>query len=141
MNNSKIRKQTTLLGISSNKYCPFCKIIRKEIQGYIVYENKDIVTFLDHNPLFWGHCLLVPRKHFETFRDLPQNLTGSLFGAVQMVSQAVEVGLKANGTFIAINNKVSQSVPHFHVHIVPRRYKDGLKGFFWPRIPYRNQDE
>jgi histidine triad (HIT) family protein len=95
---------------------------------------------LDHRPLFPGHCLLVPRQHHETLADLPQTLVAPLFSHVRLLARAVEEGVEAEGSFIAINNRVSQSVPHLHVHIVPRRRKDGLKGFFWPRHTYQDQD-
>ena len=99
------------------------------------------MAFLDHRPLFPGHCLLVPRKHYETLGDLPPKLVGPFFSNVQLLTRAVEVALGAEGTFVAMNNKVSQSVPHLHVHVVPRRRKDGLKGFFWPRNKYQSEEE
>ena len=99
------------------------------------------MAFLDHRPLFPGHCLLVPRPHFETLSELPSRLVGPFFANVQLLSRAVEVALGAEGTFVAMNNRVSQSVPHLHVHIVPRRRKDGLKGFFWPRNKYKSDEE
>src|SRR5258708_28411943 len=96
--------------------------------------------FLDSRPLFRGHCLLVPRAHVETFADLPGELIGPFFGNAQRLSGAVERGMEAEGTFVAMNNRVSQSVAHLHVHIVPRRKKDGLRGFFWPRTPYASEE-
>ncbi len=119
--------------------CIFCKIVRNEVQGYTVFEDKVSLAFLDHKPLFAGHCLLVPKGHFETLVDLPTNLITPLFTNAQLLACAVEQGLKAEGTFVAMNNRISQSVPHLHIHIVPRRKKDGLKGFFWPRNPYKDQ--
>ena len=99
------------------------------------------LAFLDHRPVFPGHCLLIPKHHHETLADLPDDLVAPLFRNAQLVSRAIESALEAHGTFVAINNRVSQSVPHLHVHIVPRRRKDGLKGFFWPRQPYKNEEE
>lgn len=99
------------------------------------------MAFLDHRPLFHGHCLVVPRKHFETLSDLPAELVSPLFANVQLLSRAVETALSAEGSFVAMNNRVSQSVPHLHVHVVPRKRKDGLKGFFWPRTKYANEAE
>lgn len=96
------------------------------------------MAFLDHRPLFPGHCLLVPKEHYETLMDLPASLLGPLFSHAQLLAQAVEQGLEADGSFVAINNRISQSVSHLHIHIVPRRKKDGLKGFFWPRSPYKD---
>ena len=99
------------------------------------------MAFLDARPLFPGHCLLVPRHHYEVFAELPRDLIGPLFENAQRLSQAVEVAMKAEGSFIALNNRVSQSVAHLHIHIVPRRKKDGLKGFFWPRQAYADEAE
>src|SRR5207253_5894555 len=89
--------------------------------------------------LFLGHALLVPKAHYETLPELPEGLLAPLFGNAQLLSRAVQEALTADGTFIAINNKVSQSVPHLHVHVVPRRFKDGMKGFFWPRTRYASE--
>jgi histidine triad (HIT) family protein len=120
--------------------CAFCKIVR-DADGLRVFEDEHTVTFLDHRPLFPGHCLLIPRSHFQTIQDLPDSLLAPLLANVRMLSAAIEVGMHAQGTFIAANNRVSQSVPHFHVHIVPRTKGDGLKGFFWPRRKYKSADE
>ena len=121
--------------------CLFCRIVSGEVPATIVYEDKNAIAFLDHRPLFHGHTLLVPRDHIETLVDLPQELIGPLFKAAQSLAQGVEYAMKAEGTFVAMNNRVSQSVPHLHVHIVPRRRKDGLKGFFWPRTKYKDEEE
>ena len=118
--------------------CIFCKIIRCEQKSHLVFEDEVSLAFLDHRPLFPGHCLLVPREHYATLVDLPLKLIAPLFTNAQLLARAVEEGLNAEGTFVAMNNRVSQSVPHLHIHIVPRRKKDGLKGFFWPRHPYRD---
>lgn len=116
--------------------CAFCKIARGEVKDYPVFEDNISLAFLDHRPLFPGHCLLVPKEHHETLADLPPALVASLFSNAQLLARAVETGLGAEGSFVAINNRVSQSVPHLHIHVVPRRRKDGLRGFFWPRQRY-----
>lgn len=121
--------------------CLFCRIVSGEVPATIVYEDDNSLAFLDHRPLFPGHALLVPREHVETLSDLPAKNVGSFFEAAQLLSRAVETAMEAEGTFVAMNNRVSQSVPHLHVHIVPRRKKDGLKGFFWPRTKYKSDEE
>ncbi len=121
--------------------CLFCRIVSGDLSATIVYEDDKSVAFLDHRPLFHGHTLLVPRDHLETLGDLPVTQVGPFFKTVQLLSRAVESALDAEGTFVAMNNRVSQSVPHLHVHIVPRRRKDGLRGFFWPRTKYKSEDE
>ncbi len=121
--------------------CIFCKIISNELSANVVFEDDLTFAFLDHRPLFPGHCLLVPKEHFETLSDLPTKLVAPVFQSVQLMSQAVERALEAEGSFVAMNNRVSQSVPHLHVHIVPRRKGDGLRGFFWPRTKYSSNEE
>src|SRR5215475_5939204 len=121
--------------------CTFCDVVAGKITSVIVFEDQDSLAFLDHRPLFPGHSLLVPKKHIETLLDLPDQLLTSLFSTTQLLTAAVENACHAQGSFVAINNKVSQSVPHMHVHIVPRRKGDGLKGFFWPRFPYKSEDD
>ena len=121
--------------------CLFCRITAGELAAALVFEDGISLAFLDHRPLFAGHCLLIPKAHFETLRDLPEALAGGLFANAQMLSAAVEDGLGAEGSFVAVNNRVSQSVPHLHIHVVPRRKGDGLKGFFWPRRKYRDTAE
>jgi histidine triad (HIT) family protein len=121
--------------------CLFCRIMSGELPATIVYEDKNSLAFLDHRPLFPGHTLLVPREHVETLGDLPSKLVAPYFEAAQLLARAVEVAMDAEGTFVAMNNRVSQSVPHLHVHVVPRRRKDGLKGFFWPRTKYKDDEE
>jgi histidine triad (HIT) family protein len=116
--------------------CLFCGIINGEVSATIVFRDDISLAFLDHRPLFPGHCLLIPKSHFETLSDLPTDLVGPFFRNAQLLVRAVEVALAAEGSFVAMNNRVSQSVAHLHVHIVPRRRKDGLKGFFWPRSKY-----
>ena len=121
--------------------CLFCRIVSGELPATIVYEDDDSVAFLDHRPLFPGHTLLVPREHLETLGELPAKLVAPYFEVAQLLSCAVEAAMEAEGTFVAMNNRVSQSVPHLHVHVVPRRKKDGLKGFFWPRTKYKSDEE
>jgi len=119
--------------------CAFCEIARGEVPTFIVFEDEASLAFLDDRPLFPGHCLLIPRRHFETLLDLPASLIAALFLNAQLLARAAELALGAEGSFVAVNNRVSQSVPHFHIHVVPRRKKDGLKGFFWPRQKYQNE--
>ena len=121
--------------------CLFCRIVSGELPATIVYEDDISLAFLDHRPLFPGHTLLVPREHVETLGELPTKIVAPYFEAVQLLSRAVESAMEAEGTFVALNNRVSQSVPHLHVHVVPRRKKDGLKGFFWPRTKYKSDEE
>ena len=121
--------------------CLFCRIVSGELPATVVYEDDNAVAFLDHRPLFPGHTLLVPRQHVETLGELPANLVAPYFEAAQTLAIAVESAMDAEGTFVAMNNRVSQSVPHLHVHVVPRRRKDGLKGFFWPRTKYKSNEE
>ncbi len=121
--------------------CLFCRIVSSELAATIVYEDDVSIGFLDHRPLFHGHTLLIPREHVETLGELPAKIVGPYFEAAQLLSRVVESAMDAEGTFVAMNNRVSQSVPHLHVHIVPRRKKDGLKGFFWPRTKYKDDEE
>jgi len=121
--------------------CAFCKIVGGESSNSVVFNDGVSLAFLDHRPLLRGHCLLVPKQHIETFHALPTGLIGPLFANAQLLAKAVERGLQADGSFLAINTRISQSVPHLHIHIVPRRKKDGLKGFFWPRYPYKSPEE
>ena len=121
--------------------CLFCRIVSGEVPAVRVYEDINSIAFLDHRPLFPGHTLLVPREHHETLTDLPAEQVGPLFQNAQLLARAGESAMEAEGTFVAMNNRVSQSVPHLHVHVVPRRRKDGLKGFFWPRTKYKTQEE
>ena len=121
--------------------CKFCQIIAGEIPAYFVLDTDDVVAFLDHRPLFPGHTLVLPRAHVETLADLPEDRVGPFFRQVQRVEGAVRTAMEAQGSFVAENNVVSQSVPHLHVHVVPRRRKDGLRGFFWPRTRYASDGE
>jgi histidine triad (HIT) family protein len=121
--------------------CIFCDIVANRVPSYRVFEDDTSVAFLDHRPLLPGHVLLVPKAHYELFEDLPREEVGPLFLAAQRLARAVEHGLSADGSFVAINIKISQSVPHLHVHVVPRRKGDGLFGktFQWIRRPYPNE--
>ena len=121
--------------------CVFCAIARGDISAEVVFADEIAIAFLDHRPVFKGHCLLAPREHVVTLSDLPTDLIGPYFERAQLLARVVESALEADGTFVAINNKVSQSVAHLHVHVVPRRRKDGLRGFFWPRTKYAGDDE
>ncbi|MPY92568.1 MAG: HIT domain-containing protein [Acidimicrobiia bacterium] len=121
--------------------CAFCAIVTGSAPAHMVLEEPDVVAFLDARPLFGGHVLLVPRLHVETLADLPGPLVEPLFLRARSLTVALEAALDAGGSFVAINNRVSQSVPHLHVHVVPRRPKDGLRGFFWPRTRYADDDE
>ncbi len=119
--------------------CRFCEIAAHA--NYVVFEDDRSIAFLDYRPLFIGHTLLVPKMHYETLADLPAELVGPFFANVQLLTRAVERAMEAEGSFVAINNRVSQSVPHLHVHIVPRRKKDGLRGFFWPRQAHPDEGQ
>lgn len=119
--------------------CVFCAIVGGERTADAVLEDDSCLAILDHRPLFPGHCLLLTRTHHATLADLPGDLLRPLFASTQLLARAVESALGAEGTFVAINNRVSQSVPHLHVHVVPRRRKDGLRGFFWPRQAYEDE--
>src|SRR6266849_7470953 len=121
--------------------CPFCDIVCGKTSAYIVFEDDLSLAFLDNRPLFPGHSLLIPKQHIPTLFELDSSLLTPLFLTTRMSAQAVEEAMAAEGTFVALNNKVSQSVPHLHIHVVPRRKKDGLKGFFWPRNPYKSESE
>ena len=121
--------------------CLFCRIAAGELAAPVVLDEPEVLAFLDHRPVFPGHTLVIPRAHHVTFTDLPAGLLGPMFAAAQRVVAAVKEAMAADGTFMAINNTVSQSVPHLHVHVVPRRRKDGLRGFFWPRQHYADDAE
>jgi histidine triad (HIT) family protein len=116
--------------------CAFCDIRDGRIPAHIVLDEPDTLAFLDVRPVFPGHVLVIPRIHYATLADLPVEQMAPLFGAVQRLSRAVPEATDGDGTFVANNNVVSQSVPHLHVHVVPRKRKDGLRGFFWPRVRY-----
>ena len=122
--------------------CTFCAVVRGELPSHAVLEDERCVAFLDHKPLFPGHVLLVPRAHHATLAELPAALVEPLFAHARLLARAVEEAVFADGSYLAINNKVSQSVPHLHVHVVPRREKDGLfaRGMVWKRQPYPDEE-
>jgi histidine triad (HIT) family protein len=119
----------------------FCRIVAGEVPAHMVLDDEDFVAFLDARPVFKGHLLVVPRRHYVTLADLPVAQVGPLFERVRLLSAAVPAALGAQGTFVGLNNIVSQSVPHLHVHVVPRTKGDGLRGFFWPRHRYASEEE
>jgi len=121
--------------------CLFCRIAAGEEDAEVVFEDENSLAFLDNRPLFHGHSLLIPRAHHETLADLPDDLLGHLFANARLLSRAIPDAMGKPGSFVALNNVVSQSVPHLHVHVVPRKPKDGLRGFFWPRTKYKGAKE
>ena len=121
--------------------CRFCQIVAGGESAHVVLEDESTIAFLDNRPLFPGHSLLVPRDHYETLADLPDELLDPLFANARLLSAAVPNAMRKPGSFVALNNVVSQSVPHLHVHVVPRKPKDGLRGFFWPRTKYESEDQ
>jgi histidine triad (HIT) family protein len=121
--------------------CLFCAIAAGGTPADMVLEDDDFVAFLDHRPVFKGHTLLVPRQHVVTLPDLPAGLRDGFLAQAQRLATAVVDGLGAQGSFVAMNNTVSQSVAHLHLHVVPRTKGDGLRGFFWPRTRYDSDDE
>jgi histidine triad (HIT) family protein len=120
--------------------CLFCSIAAGDQHAHVVFEDEISLAFLDHRPLFPGHSLLIPREHHETLWDLPDELIGPLFANAKFLSGAIRAAMESQGAFVALNNVVSQSVPHLHVHLVPRNRKDGLRGFFWPRRKYDSEE-
>lgn len=121
--------------------CAFCEIVAERLPAHVVFADEIALAFLDKTPLFHGHVLVIPRAHVVTLPELPPADVGPLFDRVQRIARAVPEALGAQGTFVAMNNAVSQSVPHLHIHVVPRTKGDGLKGFFWPRTKYQNDDQ
>ena len=119
--------------------CAFCEIVAGERRADIVLDEPEAVAFLDQHPVFPGHVLLVPRRHVESLDELPPELVAPLFDAARRLSRAIRVAVEADGSFVAVNNHISQSVPHLHVHLLPRRRRDGLRGFFWPRLGYEDE--
>jgi histidine triad (HIT) family protein len=127
--------------MASEATCRICQIVAGDEFAHVVFEDKRTLAFLDNRPLFPGHSLLVPRDHYETLADLPDELVGPLFANARLLSVAIPKAMRKPGSFVALNNVVSQSVPHLHIHVVPRRQKDGLRGFFWPRTKYSSEEE
>lgn len=121
--------------------CAFCAIVAGEASAHVVFEDGATLAFLDNRPLFPGHSLLVPREHREAIWDLPDDLLARIFANARALAVAIREATGSEGAFVAANNVVSQSVPHFHVHVVPRNRKDGLRGFFWPRGRYGSDAE
>jgi histidine triad (HIT) family protein len=121
--------------------CLFCDAVSGALPVRMVLDDDIAIAFLDRRPVFKGHVLVVPKQHVVTLADLPDDLVGPLFERVQRVSARMPAGLGCDGTFVAVNNVISQSVAHLHVHVVPRRRKDGLRGFFWPRVKYESDAE
>jgi len=128
--------QETLFDRGGSATCAFCRIIRGETVANVIHETDDLISFLDHRPLFHGHTLLVPKLHVQLMSDLPADRVPNFFAEAQRLERAVETGLEADGSMILINNVVSQSVPHLHLHVIPRRKKDGLRFWLGPRHPY-----
>src|SRR2546423_7856855 len=121
--------------------CIFCQIVSGAIPAALVFKDRLTLAFLDHRPLFPGHCLLIPHQHVETLAEIAPPVLESVAANARLLALALETALAAQGAFVAINNRVSQSVPHLHVHVVPRTKGDGLKGFFWPRTKYADAAE
>ncbi|MGH3347185.1 MAG: HIT family protein [Nocardioides sp.] len=121
--------------------CAFCGIVAGEVAAHVAHEDDDFVAFLDTRPVFKGHVLLVPREHVDVLPDLPADLRDPFLALAQRLATAMQDALGAQGSFVAVNNVVSQSVPHLHLHVVPRTKGDGLRGFFWPRTTYADEAE
>lgn len=126
-------------GAMAKPSCVFCRIVAGEAPAHVAFDDDVALGFLDTRPLFHGHVLLVPRQHVETLADLPVDAVGPLFERAQRLSAAMPEAMGAQGSFVAMNNTVSQSVPHLHIHVVPRTKGDGLRGFFWPRTSYDDE--
>ncbi len=120
--------------------CLFCQIISGKSESYSVFQDRETLAFLDLSPVFFGHILLVPKRHYGSIAEIPDKTIAVLFTNVKTLSKALETALGADGTLIAINDKVSQSKPHLHIHIIPRKFRDGFRGFFWPRHRYPNKE-
>lgn len=129
------------MGENINATCVFCRIAQGAEPNNTIFEDEQNIAFLDKHPVFLGHCLVIPKSHHQTLYDLPPDAIASLFKLAQKIGKGVERGMQAEGTFVGINNIVSQSVPHVHIHIIPRTKGDGLRGFFWPRQQYVGDDQ
>ena len=140
MKKSHPRTESQKTEAPTDESCLFCRIAAREVEAKIIFEDEISMAFLDVRPLFPGHVLLVPKAHYHTLSDLPAALVGPFFLNAQMLAGKVQQVMKAEGSFVAMNNVVSQSVAHLHVHIVPRRKGDGLRGFFWPRLRYKDEE-
>ena len=126
---------------AASEPCPFCRIASGGAEAEVVFSDEVSLAFLDNRPLFHGHSLLIPRQHRETLADLDDDLASALFANARLLSRAIPEAMGKPGCFVALNNVVSQSVPHLHLHVVPRKPKDGLRGFFWPRTKYESEAE
>ena len=124
-----------------DKPCVFCEIARGSERENVVFEDEKTIAFLDKIPVYHGHCIIIPKEHYETLMDLPDDVTLALFKNTKRLSKAVMTAMEADGILNIINNIVSQSIPHLHVHVMPRKRGDGLKGFMWPRRPYKDEAE
>lgn len=126
--------------MKKDEECLFCQIVSGKVDSYSVFEDKDTFAFLDASPIFFGHILLVPKKHYRSISEIPNDTIGILFSNVKPLAKALEIALGADGTLIAVNDKVSQSKPHLHIHIIPRKFGDGFRGSFWPRYKYPSRE-
>jgi histidine triad (HIT) family protein len=135
----RTRRRDDAVASSLVSDCAFCEIVAGRRPADVVLDEPEVLAFLDQRPVFPGHTLLVPRLHVEGLDDLPPEVVAPLFDAARRLSRAVRAAVEADGSFVAVNNHISQSVPHLHVHILPRRRRDGLRGFFWPRFGYEDE--
>ncbi|MGH3625118.1 MAG: HIT family protein [Sciscionella sp.] len=124
---------------ADNSPCVFCAVIRGDEKATMIFETERLIAFLDHRPLFHGHTLLLPKIHVQLMSDLPEDRVQEFFVAAQRLERAIETSLESDGSMVLINNVVSQSVPHLHLHVIPRRKKDGLRLWLGPRHPYTEE--
>lgn len=125
----------------SEEECKFCGVVSDKLEVKLIFSDGDSVAFLDSKPLFFGHCLLIPKKHFKTIMDAPDELLSRLFLNAKLLSKAIKEAMGSDGILLLANNEISESVPHFHIHIIPRKKGDGLHGFMWPRRTYESEAE